>query len=318
MIDTINLWLPSEDLTETDILAELSLKLTNTTTKTYDKTGRVTITGYLGSLSVMLAETGICISGSLSKYYKGNNMYTLTFEEIKEAFTKMGNELGVSIENAKVNRLDITENYVVDYPVANYFPYMGDKTHYPKSAAEGGLYYNGSKQTILFYDKVKERKEKKEPVLDCFVGKNVFRYELRFMSRLGRQFGREPLFVSDLLDRAFFKTLLILYIKQYHSIYKHKSMLHYSSLQINNCNEFWKQIKLYGIQALGGEAALLQTINQARKDKAFKNRMDATRIVKGIKDLYQAPALAVSSSFIDELDCKIETGINEYIKLHLD
>jgi len=318
MIDTIKLWLPSEDLSNTDIMAELPLKLTNTSTKIDDKTGRTTVRGYLDSLSVLLSDTGICISGSLSKYYKGNNMHTLSFIEIKEALDLLGDKLGVSVEQARVRRLDITENYVVDYPVLNYFQQMGDMTYYNKSQMNGGLYYNGSKQTILFYDKVKERKTKKEPVLECYINKNVFRYELRFMKRLGEQFDRESLLVSDLLDKAFFKDLLIIYINQYRKIYKHKSVVHYSKLQINDRNEFWKQIKLHGMQALGGEVLLLQTVRQARKDKVFKNKMAATRIIKEIKDVYQTSTLTDSCSLIDELDNKIETKINEYVKLNLE
>ena len=317
MIDTIKLWLSSEDLIDTDIMAELPLRLTNTSTKIHDKTNRVTITGFLDSLSIMLSDTGICISGSLSKYYKGNNMYTLTFKEIKEAFAKISNALSIPVEKAKVHRLDITENYVVDYPVANYFQQMGDMKHYKRLEADNGLYYNGSKQTVLFYGKVKEREEKKEPILDCFVGKNVFRYELRFIERLGEQFDRKSLYVADLLDKTFFKELLIIYINQYRKIYKHKSVLHYSKLQINDRNEFWKQIKLHGIQALGGEAMLLQTIRQARKDKVFKNKMAATRIIKEIRDVYQTSTLTNSCSLIDELDNKIEAGIKEYVRLNL-
>ena len=260
MIDTIKLWLSSEDLMDIDIMGELPLKLTNTSTKVKDKTNRTTITGYLDNLFVMLSDAGICISGSLSKYYKGNNMHTLSFVEIKEAFAKINNALGISVEKAKVHRLDITENYVIDYPVLNYFQQMGDMKHNKRLEADNGLYYNGSKQTVLFYGKVKEREEKKEPVLKHFLGKNVFRYELRFMERLGEQFHRKNLYVSDLLDKVFFKELLVIYINQYRKIYKHKSVLHYSKLQINDRNEFWKQIKLHGMQSLGGEVMLLLII----------------------------------------------------------
>ena len=317
MIDTIKLWLPAEDLIDTDIMAELPLKLSNTSTSVNDETNKVKVTGYLGCLSVMLSESGVSIKGSLSKYYKDNNMHTLTFKEIEEAFAKISSTLGIPIEKAKVRRLDITENYVVDYPVSNYFPYMGGMTYYDRLQMNNGIYYNGSKRTVLFYDKVHERKLRKEPVLDCCLNKNVFRYELRFMSRLGGQFDRPALLVSDLLDRAFFRELLVIYINQYHSIYKHKTILHYSKLKTSNRAEFWQQIELLGIESIGGEAALLQTIKQGNKDGAFKNKMTAHRIMNDIRDIYQASVLTDSCSLIDELDGKIVAKIDEYVKLNL-
>ncbi|HXD93890.1 MAG TPA: phage/plasmid replication protein [Bacteroidia bacterium] len=317
MIDTIKLWLSAEDLIDTDIMAELPLKLSNTSTLVNDETNKVKVTGDLGSLSVLLSESGVSIKGSLSKYYKGNNMHTLTFKEIEDAFVKIGSALGIPIEKAKVRRLDITENYVVDYPVSNYFPYMGGMTYYDRLQMNNGIYYNGNKRTVLFYDKVHERKLKKEPVLDCYLNKNVFRYELRFMNRLGGQFSKPALLVSDLLDKAFFRGLLIIYINQYQGIYKHKSVLHYSKLKISNRAEFWQQIKLLGVESVGGEAMLLQTIRQGNKDKAFKNKMVAHRIMNDIRNIYQASTLSTSNSLIDELDIKIETKIKEYVKLNL-
>ena len=313
MIDSIKLWISAEELTSIDLMAELPLKLNSISTTTDDKTNRIIIKGYLNSLFVIITENGVTISGSLSKYYYGNNMYTLSFSEIKSAFKMIENQLGITIEKARVQRLDISENFIVDNPVYNYFSYLGELTYYKRQEMNNGIYYNGSNQTILFYDKVHERKLKREKVLDCYIGKNVFRYELRFEHRLGKLFDRKALYMSDLIDALFFSELVKRYMDQFQKIYKHKSLIHYSELQINDRSQFWRQIKLRGIKELGGESVLLQTVKQARKDKAFKSKMHATRITQEIKRLYMNNPFTEVNTLVKELEQKIPEKLNAYL-----
>ena len=81
MIDSIKLWLKADEITGINLMVELPQKLNNIST-TIDKNTNIIIKGYLSNLYVMITEKGVCISGSLSKYYYGNNMYTLSFTEI--------------------------------------------------------------------------------------------------------------------------------------------------------------------------------------------------------------------------------------------
>lgn len=313
MIDSIKLWISAEELKSIDLMAELPLKLNGISTTIDDKTNRTIIRGYLNSLCVIVTVNGVTISGSLSKYYYGNNMYTLSFSEIKSAFKMIENQLGITIEKGRVQRLDISENFIVDNPVHNYYPYLGELTYYERQEVNNGIYYNGSKQTILFYDKVHERKVKREKVLDCYIDKNVFRYELRFEHRLGKLFDRKALYVSDLIDALFFSELVKRYMDQFQKIYKHKSLVHYSELQINDRSQFWRQIKLRGIKELGGESVLLQLVKQARKDKSFKNSMHATRIIQEIKRLYMNNPFTEANSLVKELEQKIPEKLNAYL-----
>lgn len=317
MIDSIKLWISAEETTGVDLMAELPLKLNGISTTTDDITGKVIIKGYLNSLFVIITENGVCISGSLSKYYYGSNLYTLSFTEIHGAFKRIETELGIPIDSFRVQRLDIAENFIVDYPVKNYYKYLGDLNYYKRQEMNNGVYYNGSNQTILFYDKLNERKDKKEAVLEDYIGKNVFRYELRLEKRLGKLFNRQYVFVSDLMDESFFRGLLERYRTQYQKIYKYKSLLHYSGLRINDRAQFWNQIKLHGINVLGGESVLLDAVRQARKDKAFKNSMHATRIIQDIKNNYKNTDLVVCSSLLDELDNKVARKLDDYLSKNI-
>lgn len=314
MIDSIILWLKADEITGMNVMEELPQKLSNISTTIDKNTNNIIIKGYLSSLFVLISENGVYISGSLSKYYYGNNMYTLSFTEIKQAFKMIENQLNIPIEKAKVQRLDIAENFIVDYPAENYWQCLGDMTYYNRQEMNNGVYYNGSNKTLSFYDKGYERKVKKKGVPECYIGKNVLRYELRFMKRLGKQFDRQFLYVSDLILESFFAELLDKYKMQYEKIHKYQSIIHYSDLLINDLAQFRNQIKLLGMQALGGEAALLNTVNQARKDKAFKNNMHATRVIQDIKKTYQSNVFTESHSLVRELETIIATKVEGYLE----
>jgi len=295
------------------LMVEIPPKLSNITTIVERNTNNVIIKGYLGNLFVMITVNGICVSGSLSKYYHGNNMYTLTFAEINLAFKMLEKQLNIPIEKAKVQRLDIAENFIVNYPIRNYFPYLGDMTYYERQELNDGVYYNGGNKTLLFYDKVSERKFNKESVPECYVGKNILRYELRFMKRLGKLFDRKCIYVSDLLLEPFFTELLYRYKMYYQNIHKNKDIIHYGDLQINDWRQFNNQVDLAGMEKLGGESALLNTLIQAKKDKAFKNPMHATRVIKRIKTTYENNIFTEQSSLVRELDDKIQKKLDVYL-----
>lgn len=312
MIDTIKLWLKSEEITSMNLLAELPLRLTNVSDTIDRNTKKIIFKGYLKCLFVLISENGVFISGSLSRYYHGNNMHTLSFIEIKLAFKMIEQKLNIPIEKAKVQRLDIAENFIVDYPVKNYYQYLGEMPFHARNEMKNGIYYNGKEKTSLFYDKIIERKQNNETVPDCYLGKNILRFELRYEKRLGKQFNRQFLYVSDLFLESFFKDLLIRYKMDYQKIHKYRSLIHYSDLLINDWPQFKNQVKLRGMEALGGEAQLLNTLAQARKDKAFKNNMHATRMIRDVKKTYQMGVFTESHPLIDELESKLPEKIDGY------
>lgn len=313
MIDTVKLWLPAEYCISINLMTEIPPILTDRKQTIRYRDNKIFIGGKLDSLDVLVSNNGIRIKGSLNRYYFGDNQRTLTFEEIGFAFDKIEKALSIPIKRARAQRLDIAENFIVDYPVRNYYPYLGHLSHHNRLEMDNGIYYNGSNQTLLMYDKCRERTAKRHAVLDCYVDKNVFRYELRFVKRYAKLFNKKYVLVSDLLDREFFSSIIERYKNMFDKIYKHKSIVHYSELQINDRAGFWNQVKLHGIKAMGGEAVLLDTVRQARKDKAFKNSMHATRIIQDVKNAY-ATEFVESHSLVNELEQKItETLISVFL-----
>ena len=58
--------------------------------------------GYTGGLRVSVTDKRIRIEGSLSKYYYGNNIRSLTLEHTKEALKRLRRELNVPMDKADV------------------------------------------------------------------------------------------------------------------------------------------------------------------------------------------------------------------------
>lgn len=312
MIDTIKLWISSDQCNETDLMAETPLMLTAIKESSIDENNKPFIKGYLDTLFVRISENGILISGSLSKYYFGNNQQTLTFEEIGLAFDKIEQKLKLPIKKAKVQIIDIAENYVVDYPVGNYLPCMGELPFHKRQEMNDGIYYNGSNKKVTMYDKVAETKFRRKQLLASFKDKNVFRYELRFHKRYAKLFDRSHVLVADVLDEVFFRSLIESYRELFFKIYKHRSLIQLSGLLINDRTQFWSQVKLSGIKALGGELELLQAVKQARKNKVFSNNMHATRIIQDIKKVYTDDVFTEPNTLVLELEHKVTEKLDDY------
>lgn len=62
--------------------------------------------GYTGGLRVSVTDKRIRIEGSLSKYYYGNNIRSLTLEHTKEALKRLRRELNVPMDKADVVEVD--------------------------------------------------------------------------------------------------------------------------------------------------------------------------------------------------------------------
>lgn len=65
---------------------------------------------------------------------------------------------------------------------------------------------------------------------------------------------------------------------------------------------------LAGINANGGEAAILKLIEQARKQGAFENKMQSSRLKEAVKEICSNTMLTFESDAIVELDRKVKVA----------
>lgn len=146
------------------------------------------VVGYLDNMKIEVRGTTLIVEGSLIKWLLGNNYAKcLSLWEVKVAINKLSKALNVSLEKAKVDRIDIAFNFQMRYTPWIYMKrllYLDG--YYRSNIKQETLYFNKYNCLILFYDKIAELLNSKstgaKTGIEDLKEINVLRYELRFMS----------------------------------------------------------------------------------------------------------------------------------------
>lgn len=308
MYDTINLWLPFEKVKEFNLTKTLN-NLSGITEHNKDD-GQVYMSGYLNNYKVNLSEQGISLRGSLAKYFLPDNFHTLSRSDTNRAFEKMSDELYLPINKSKVNRIDFAQNLLMDYEPEAYYNFLGECQHYRRQPQSKSLYYSNTLRQIVFYNKVAEGKTKGLSLPPVWDDQNVLRYEMRFKSRLSKQFNQAEIAASSLSDEKFYMIIFNKWLAEYQAINK----LHSINLNLSDMNspkDFWKQLNLMAINIIGQDK-IMQEVENLRHQKAFNKPEYYSRLKKEIKELCKTPEMTSKSELIAELDKKILTSIKHY------
>lgn len=269
------------------------------------------IVGHLENMLIEINGSTLKIRGSLSKWYKGNNVYGITFKEVKEAITDLENVLGVPLERAKITRLDIADSFNMKYKAELYIDHLHYLNGYIRNLATSNCVYfvqkNKSKvsQTLrlCFYDKDKELKDKKDIEGKLAKGSDLghlLRYELRIKS-LRYLFGRE-IRCSDLFSEFFYTDLIDLWFNMYDCVKKERKGLNCNfPLKFNGLKEFQESCERLCVGAFNMQEEL--NIAYLRGEVTAQNK---TNVLKRIKELENSIAEADEVvPLIKELDKKM-------------
>ena len=178
MIDTIWLILHHSTVNyKIDFMAEVGAKI-NVDIK---RSNEYRIVGSLQNMQIYIEPTFVLIQGSLPKYYYGSNLVSLPRTELSNAIDKLSTDLGLPLREAIITRIDIGMNVEVDNPPRSYFSYFGILKKFERNIRRNSLYYEQKWCQLCFYDKVKEAKAHKDPLLTSeMLDKNILRYEIRY------------------------------------------------------------------------------------------------------------------------------------------
>lgn len=300
MFDTVNFWLGSDEVARADKLACLTY-LSNITEKTRD--GRTFFTGYLRNYIVNVSDAGISFKGSLAKFHLDDNIKTLNRGDTQRAIERMADELHLPIKASKVTRIDFAHNMVMRYEPEAYYQYLGDCQYYQRLLQPKSLYYNNSQRVKLFYNKIDEARKKNVSIPEVVAGDNLLRFELRFVSRIPKQFNKE-IKACHLSDERFYIELINRWILEYQSIQKNR-LINLNLNEMNSPKDFWKQGNLHWIKLIGQDTAL-RLVDDMKKRQVFDKPEYYSRLKKEIKELCSQPDLTQTSELISELDSKIK------------
>lgn len=102
---------------------------------------------------------------------------------------------------------------------------------------------------------------------DVWNGQNVLRYEMRFTSRLAKQFKEAEITASSLSDEKFYMAIFDKWLAEYEAIDKLHS-INFNLSDMNSPKDFWKQINLMAINMIGQDK-IMQEIENLRHQRAF-------------------------------------------------
>lgn len=308
MYDTLKLWLPADSLNGSDYLNKLPVVI-NDIKQGYSNSTYY-INGYLDGLKLSISDKGVSILGSLCKYYLRDNINTLTRQDTQRAFEQLSDIMQVPVINAKVCRIDTSQNFLMKYEPELYYHYLGECKNYYRLTQPHSLYYSNDLRTKLFYDKIKESKKKRVAIPEIWLNKNVIRYELRYTSRLAKQFNTSMVIASDLYKEEFYTNLIDKWLLEYETIQKNKQFnLNYDTMK--QPKDFKDQLFLLKLSELG-QVETNQLIDLMKAKNCFEHKEYYSRLKADIKRMYKKHQPEQADELISELSNKIKRVTQYY------
>ncbi len=304
MYDTINFKLSSRDAKGVDFLEEVPCYLDNVSLHNYAE--RAVMTGWLDGLKVTVSQDAVRVrDGSFSRWYYGDNSQRFRRGDVERAVGKLSDCLHLPMSRATITRLDVAVNIITKYSPGVYFAHLGYMNNAERLEQPNGLYYKKANQTVCFYDKLQELKTRGERIPEVYDGKNVLRYEQRYLQRLSKQFKVCSVTGATLYDEAFYINLWKKFFETYEAIGKTgKASPNFKLIKTK------KQLHLYGVllvvKHFGGAMKLLKAISEAQKTgrltskQAYDLRQEIQRACS------MGNSLTVESEAVKELNRKMK------------
>jgi len=297
MYDNLILRLKNIDAPDVDFLSETANYFDVTSENNFD--GEIVLSGILeNKFKVTVKNSIVNLSGSICKYYLGDNFQTLGRSDTKRAIERLSDTLHLPIDKSTVSRLDIAQNFIVKQQVYNYYNHLGELKHAGRSPVTNGigeiesLYYYKRNSVLIFYDKVKEQKTKCQSIPELYQNRNVLRYEQRYLRRLPNVFNVECVTASMLYNEEFYMDVINRWRDNYFNIKKINDItLNFEAMRTKTDLYNLGVLALIGMS--GGELNFISQMQDAQRAGVITK--------KQAFDLKQA----VSSA------CKVKEGISE-------
>jgi len=303
MIDTIKLHLHQENIPDN------YLSLLNNIIPDFKPYGKEPNTTYLGmfkNLKVVYGHQGLFITNSLATFRFGNNQKTLNLTDIADVISELSDEFQVPFIKSKVNRVDIGENIVTKYKPELYFGILESATKLEKIGMPNGFDLRNTKRSLNFYDKIKEQKKHKNPITRVLTGQNVIRYEYRYRNHqtLAKFLGLPKVLMGDVIEN--YDKLVDSWYTMFNNIHKSHELLTFKPEVFTQPRAFIKQMQISGIESYGGVEAVYKIIENAKAERLYKHKNDASIHKKWVRDIMKTPNLTEMSDLATELEDKVK------------
>jgi hypothetical protein len=314
MIDTIRGYLKTNDSGK---ILEL---LSNVTYGEYKNTGNRSVIGKYHNLNFHLSSssdgelTKIRVTGSLNKYFHGNNFTRLLRTDLKKAILKLSSETGVDFTNLILTRVDVGLNLFVNRPVEFYQKTFNELSRFKKRTIDNcPVMFTTQPMTLSFYNKVEENrvhgKRYNEVIPKEFKDLSILRYELKLTGKPHAKLGMKKLLLSDLYQVNIYKKLINLWKEKYKEIRKSRFIHLGETVDVRS---FVNHLALLGISHFGGEEGLMGHIDNLRKEKNSSSG-EIFRLKTKIREISTNKIYTSKMTDIVELDNKIRKAVEFYL-----
>lgn len=268
------------------------------------------VKGKFKGLNIFAYDHEVHISGSLAKYYKGNNYSALTFEEQKDAFLRLQDELGFKIIDSPLSRYDFGHSVELAHNVSSYMPLLVSIPRTDRRIYKNSLYFDfGTDRQMIFYNKNLESKNQIQSLKD----KNIMRFEFRFLNNEGiKSFFKQKLTPHDLFNPNNFNQLIKYLISMNQKIIKLPNQLcDILQMDIRTKQDFIFELALKQAESMGFES-LFELISQIQKEKKFNNTSYGSELKKMFRKAIQGEGKPYNSS-VEELDTAINSALQKLL-----
>lgn len=308
MIDTIKLILFTIHISNLDQLIAHLLSTLEKTTEIHNIKRGTSYKGNLKNMTVGISSGCIMIEGSVTKYLKGNNQVNLRASEFLEALRDIGEKLQIPILLAKVVRLDLGVNITFLRPELEYYDVLGYLRGFNRHQQKFGLNYQniskGGKKYISIYEKLRNIISPEE-VTRLFMGQNILRLEYRFQKPSDLTGFLKVDFVTPLEIYNGYSQLIKKWEEVFLSIEKKSDLIEFAPEAFKERGAFDNQLKLMGLNALGGMEGLIRMLNKAKKSKVFTYPNQSSNIIAKYRKLTQIPDMTIKTALAVEFDRKV-------------
>lgn len=301
MLDTLNFWVDRAEAPDPFIVVPFLVDVEDGYSNKWGHRSR----GRVGDYRVSVQESGISLQGSLAKFFLPSNLYTLTRAGIGEALEKLSDLLHLDmLSTARVTRLDISTILPTTRPPADYYRYLGQKAYYKRLQAHSDtLYYLTSKEALCFYDKQREARAKGAVVPSNLEGQNLLRYEVRYLTRIGRQLNNgAPLYAGNLIQPDMYYQLIQRWGQEFKTIHKLRDMNNFTNNTLPTTPKEAKEELFKRLLAKDGPDVVDAFIADLKARKTFQDPKYYTRLKSDLNKTLQGRGTAGESELMKELE----------------
>ena len=313
MFDTLNLKIYADDVGNDVPLVEEIPTYLDQITGEHNYNGYEIVTGKLGTLDVSVSRMRLKVfNNSFAKYYFGNPYSVMGRKDIQQCLEKLSDELHLDMSKSEVCRLDFGQNFVMKADTNVYVQHLGQKKASVRLPQKDGLYYSAKNTQMAFYNKNREQSRAGNPIPELYRGRQVLRYEYRYLHRLPEELGVPRVTANLLYEESFYMGLVDTWAKSFEAIQKINDFnMNFEIMRTKK--ELYRAGLLNLIEQRGGQLAFTNSIVEAAKMGKItaKQKHD---LIAAIEDACRldGTGLVVESEAVKELESKIKQATKFY------